>query len=78
MDGTPVSDADMARMQAEEELHAQWRRRAVRVVAASAQDTSDCRMLLSILGLDEKTVADARAEMKQPAPPKRPRRRRAA
>jgi len=73
MDGTPVSDADMARMQAEEELHAQWRRRAVRVIAASALDTSDCRMLLSILGLDDDVVA-ARAEK----PVRRARRRRAA
>lgn len=69
MDGTPVSDADLARMRAEEELHAKWRRRAVRVIAASARDADDARLLLSILGLDE-DVAAARAES-------RPRRRRA-
>lgn len=63
VDGTPVSDADLARMQAEEELHARWQRRTVRVVAASAADAEDCRMLLSILGLSDEVVAQARAEL---------------
>jgi len=78
IDGTPISEADLARIEAEEKLHSQQQRSAVRVVAASALDADDCRTLLSILGLDTKTVEEARAEMKQSVPPKRPRRRRAA
>ncbi|HZY74940.1 MAG TPA: hypothetical protein VFE40_01370 [Jatrophihabitantaceae bacterium] len=62
VEGTPVSDADLARMRAEEELHAEWQRRTVRVVAASASDAADCRMLLTILGLDDDIIAQARAE----------------
>ena len=52
MDGTPISAADIARMEAEEALHDEWARKAVRVVAASSEDAKDCRMLLAILGLD--------------------------
>ena len=78
IDGTPISEADLARIEAEEKLHSQQQRSAVRVVAASSLDADDCRTLLSILGLDTKTVEEARAEMKQSVPPKRPRRRRAA
>jgi hypothetical protein len=78
IDGTPISEADMARIEAEEKLHAQQQRSAVRVVAASALDADDCRTLLSILGLDKAIVAEARAEMGRPVPPKRPRGRRAA
>ena len=37
IDGTPISEADVARMQAEEALHAEWQRKAVRVVAAAAR-----------------------------------------
>ena len=62
VEGTPVSDADLARMHAEEELHAEWQRRTVRVVAASASDAADCRLLLTILGLDDDIIAQARAE----------------
>lgn len=78
IDGTPISEADLARIEAEEKLHADQQRAAVRVVAASALDAEDCRTLLSILGLDREVVAAARAQLGQPAPPKRPRRRRAA
>ena len=78
IDGTPISEADLARIEAEEKLHSQQQRSAVRVVAASALDADDCRMLLSVLGLDQSVVAEARAEMSRPVPPKRPRRRRAA
>ena len=60
IDGTPISQADVARMEAEEALHAEWQRKAVRVVAASATDADDCRTLLSILGLDHDVVVDAR------------------
>lgn len=62
VEGTPVSDADLARMHAEEELHAEWQRRTVRVVAASASDAADCRLLLTILGLDQEIIAQAREE----------------
>jgi hypothetical protein len=77
IDGTPISEADLARIEAEEKLHAEQQRSAVRVIAGSSLDADDCRMLLSILGLDRPVVAAARAEMR-PAAPKRPRRRRAA
>ena len=78
IDGTPISEADMARIEAEEKLHAEQQRSAVRVVAATALDADDCRTLLSILGLDQETVAAARAQLARPAAAKRPRRRRAA
>jgi hypothetical protein len=78
IDGTPISGADLARIEAEEKLHAEQQRSAVRVVASSALDADDCRTLLSILGLDQETVAAARAQLAQPAAAKRPRRRRAA
>jgi hypothetical protein len=60
IDGTPISASDVARMEAEEILHAEWQRKAVLVVAGSAADASDCRLLLDILGLDPKVVAVAR------------------
>jgi hypothetical protein len=76
IDGTPISEADLARIEAEEKLHADQQRQAVRVVAASALDAADCRTLLSILGLEEEIVASARATLVRPG--KRPRKRRAA
>jgi hypothetical protein len=51
VDGTPISEADLARIEAEEKLHGEQQRKAVRVVAGSALDADDCRTLLSILGL---------------------------
>ena len=78
IDGTPISEADLARIEAEEKLHAEQQRSAVRIVAASALDADDCRTLLSILGLDRETVVAARAQLGRPAAAKRPRRRRAA
>jgi hypothetical protein len=74
IDGTPISQADLARIAAEEQLHADQQRSAVRVVAASSLDADDCRTLLSILGLDGDIVASART---RPAA-KRPRKRSAA
>jgi hypothetical protein len=62
IDGTPISEADLGRIAAEEKLHADQQRNAVRVVAASALDADDCRTLLSILGLDGDVVASARAQ----------------
>jgi hypothetical protein len=76
IDGTPISEADLARIEAEEQLHTKQKRSAVRVVAASALDADDCRTLLSILGLDRDIVASARAEVRPAA--KRARKRRAA
>jgi hypothetical protein len=76
IDGTPISEADMARIEAEEQLHADQKRSAVRVVAASSLGADDCRTLLSILGLDQEVVASARAQMRTAA--KRSRKRRAA
>jgi hypothetical protein len=75
IDGTPVSDADIARLHAEEELHAEWRRKTARVIAASAHDVEDCRMLLDILGLGTDVVREARAECAS-TPPRRARRAR--
>lgn len=57
-----MSDADLARIAAEEALHAQWQQRAARVIAASARDLADCRMLLDVLGLDESILVAARGE----------------
>lgn len=59
VDGSPISEADLHRLEAEEALHADWQRRAARVIAGSAKDVQDCRLLLDILGLDRATVAAA-------------------
>lgn len=76
MDGTPISASDLARLAAEERLHADQQRSAVRVVASSARDAADCSQLLAILGLDREIVRSARGESRSVA--KRPRKRRAA
>ncbi|MDT4972871.1 MAG: hypothetical protein QOG22_3014 [Pseudonocardiales bacterium] len=78
IDGTPISANDVARMEAEELLHTEWQRKAVLVVAASAADADDCRLLLDILGLDADVVANARrsaepAVVDKPAPKRSPR-----
>lgn len=87
VDGTPISQADLARIEAEEKLHAEQQRRAVQVVAAAAHDVDDARMLLSVLGLGTEVVKAARLELRRPvaaAPvaassaPKRSRKRSAA
>jgi hypothetical protein len=76
IDGTPISQADLARIEAEEQLHADQQRKAVRVVAGASLDAEDCRTLLSILGLGPEVVASARTQDRPAA--KRPRKRRAA
>jgi hypothetical protein len=76
IDGTPISETDLARIEAEDALHAEQQRGAVRVVAASSLDADDCRTLLAMLGLDREIVAAARA--KTAAPAKRSRKRRVA
>lgn len=78
MDGTPISQADIARMQEEERLHAQRQRQAALVIAAAARDTDDCRTLLDMLGLDHEVVVAAREERRSSAPATPRRRSRAA
>jgi hypothetical protein len=82
IDGTPISRADVARMEAEEALHAQWQRKAVLVVAATAHDAIECRELLAMLGLDSQIVREARdaratSSAASAKAPRRPARRRA-
>jgi len=48
------------------------------VVAASALDADDCRMLLSVLGLDRETVRAARGDRADGSGKRRARRRTAA
>ena len=78
VDGTSISQADLARIEAEEALHEQQQRSAARVVAASATDVEDCRMMFSILGLGPEIVAAARAEIAAEPASKRARKRRVA
>jgi hypothetical protein len=61
-DGTTISQADIARIEAEDRLHAEQQRKAARVIASGARDVDDCRMLLDMLGLDHEVVVSARAE----------------
>lgn len=68
LDGTPISQADLDRMAAEERLYAERQRQTVRVVAACARDVDDCRTLLAMLGLDDATISAARAELPHRAP----------
>jgi hypothetical protein len=77
MDGTPISQADIHRIEEEERLHAERQRQAARVVASAAIDVEDCRLLLDILGLGREVVAAARTAPEAPAEPTR-RRSRAA
>jgi hypothetical protein len=79
IDGTPISEADLARIEAEEKLHAEQQRKAVRVVAGGALNADDCRSLLAMLGLDHDVVLAARGVPSGPrSAGKRPRRRSAA
>jgi hypothetical protein len=90
VDGTPISQADLARIEAEDQMHAEQQRRAARVIAAAAHDVGDCRILLSVLGLGTDVVRAARRDLAaqrdtsatvSTAPgvvAKRPRKRRAA
>lgn len=80
IDGTPISRADVARIEAEEQLHADQQRDAVRVVAGAALDAADCQALLAMLGLEREVVLAARASLGPVARStgKRSRKRRAA
>lgn len=80
VDGTPISEADLARIEAEEKLHADQKRRTVLIVAGCSLDADDCTTLLDMLGLEHEIVASARdkgASGRRTAG-KRPRRRSAA
>lgn len=77
MDGTPISQADIERMEEEERLHAERQRQAARVIAAAAHDVDDCRTLLDMLGLGHDVVVAARKELRTPTNTRR-RRNRAA
>ena len=76
MDGTPISQADIKRIEEEERLHADRQRQAARVVASAAHDVADARLLLEILGLDADVVRAARTD--RPQRPAARRRSRAA
>ncbi len=71
IDGTPISATDVARMEAEEKLYSERRRRTARVVAAAARDVEDCRTLLDMLGLGHEVVVEARGDRKPRTPRKR-------
>jgi hypothetical protein len=73
IDGTPISEADLARIAAEEKLHAEQQQKTVRVVAGCALDADDCRSLLAMLRLDPDTHVAARGR----GVPRRPARHRA-
>jgi hypothetical protein len=75
IDGTPISQADMARLEAEEKLHEEQQRKAARVIASASLNVDDCRMLLAALGLGTDVVHSARTGG---VAPKRPRKRRVA
>jgi hypothetical protein len=70
-DTTPISQADRLRIEAEERMHAEHQRRTARVVAASAHDAADCRLLLDILGLDTTVITAARGDRAAVAPARR-------
>ncbi len=71
MDGTLVSQADIERIAEEDRLHAEQKCKTARVVAASALDTDDCKLLLDILGLGPDVVRAARDERRATRPARR-------
>jgi hypothetical protein len=60
VDGTPISQTDLARIEAEEKLNEDLQRKTVRVIAGAARDADDCRTLLEMLGIDSSVVLAAR------------------
>lgn len=64
VDGTPISQTDLARIEAEEKLTEDLQRRTVRVIASAAHDAADCRTLLDMLGIDSAVVLAARGTAK--------------
>ncbi len=67
IDGSPISAADRARMEAEEALLHERQRKAVWVIAGGATNVADARLLLDILGLDSEVIRDARDAAKREA-----------
>jgi hypothetical protein len=65
-DTIQVSEADLERIAAEERLHEEHRSRAAVVIASTARDSEDCRLLLDILGIDHSTVAAALHRVQSP------------
>jgi hypothetical protein len=61
IDGTPISETDLARISAEARLHEDLQRRTVRVIAGAAHDAQDCRILLDMLGIGPTAIQAARA-----------------
>ncbi len=57
-----VSEAELARAEADQQLLVAQQRQAARVVASAAHDVKDAQLLLSILGLDAEVVGAARQE----------------
>ena len=55
-----MSDADLARAEAEAALHADCRRRAARVLASCAVDADEFRALAEMIGLERGDIAAAR------------------
>ncbi|MGN6606050.1 MAG: hypothetical protein ACTHMS_03435 [Jatrophihabitans sp.] len=60
VDGTPISSADLARIEAEERLHVEMQIKTVRVIAGASRDAAECRSILDMLGIDSATVLAAR------------------
>ena len=60
VDGTPISQTDLARIEADERLHEDLQRRTVRVIAGAAHDAQDCRILLDMLGIESSAIEAAR------------------
>jgi len=60
VDGTPISQTDLARIEADEKLHEDLQRRTVRVIAGAAHDAEDCRTLLDMLGIESSAIEAAR------------------
>jgi hypothetical protein len=59
-EASTISQADLERIAAEERLHAEQQRKAARVIAATAHDVDDARMLLDMLGLGPEVITAAR------------------
>ena len=71
IDGTPISQTDLARIEADEKLHEDLQRRTVRVIAGAATDAQDCRILLDMLGIESSAIEAARTVRVKRAPNKR-------
>jgi len=59
VDGTPISQTDLARIEAEAKMNEDLQRKTVRVIAGASRDAAECRTLLDMLGIDSAAVAAA-------------------